>query len=131
MTHALNSWLKSTVRAGSALCEDSDRACFAAREFEGLIKRVHRIATANALRCPRPKLERFQSEESSPSLMFEWHDEASGWHLYFCVRRGPQVRPFVQLDFGGASKSYSKDKPTDADIAAALADYFENWKHEP
>lgn len=125
----LNPWLDSTLRKANRLFEDSDRRSRAARQFVVLLGRVHRLASVSAIRCGTPKLERFQEDESSPSLMVEWFDQASGWHLYFCVRRGPQVKPFVQLNFGG-TKTYTKDEPTDADITQALHDYFESWKHE-
>lgn len=128
----LNPWLESVLRKAVRLYEDSDRVYRAAALFTATIKRVQRIATTSAIRCPEPwpDVERFQPDEGSPVLSLEWYDQSSGWHLYFNVRRGPGVKPFVSLDFYGSPTHYFIENPTDAEIAKALHDYFEEWKRD-
>lgn len=132
MVEPLNPWLASTLRKAQRLYEDSDRATFAAQLFTATIKRVHRLATHSAIRCPEPwpELERFQPDSGSPVLSMEWYDKSAHWHLCFSVRRGAGVKRFVTLDFSGNPERYCIEKPTDADLIKALNDYFETWKRE-
>lgn len=132
MAESLNPWLASVLRKAERLYEDADRVYRAAPLFTATIRRVQKIATHSAIRCPEPwpDVERFQPDEGSPVLSLEWYDQSAGWHLYFHVRRAPGVKPFVTLDFYGNPTHYSIDKPTDEEIARALYDYFEAWKRE-
>lgn len=132
MTPPLNPWLPSILAKARKLFEDSDRVTRAAQLFTSTITRVHRLATSSAIVCPEPwpTVERFQPEEGSPVLLFEWHDQSSGWHLEFAVRRSSGIKPFMSLDFRDAGAGYTIADPTDADIIKGLYDYFENWKRE-
>ncbi len=130
MIEPLNPWLPSILKKAEKLYEDSDRVTHAARLFTATIKRVHRLATHSAIRCPEPwpDVERFQPEEGSPVLTLEWFDKGAHWHLYFSVRRGAGVKPFVALDFSGNPERYDTENPTDTEITKALHDYFEGWR---
>lgn len=123
----LNPWLETTLRKAERLFEDSDRKCFAAMVFLDLIRRVQRLASNSAIRCGEPKLERYQPEEGSPVLQLEWSDPSASWYLCFSVRRAQQQRPSVMVEFNG-TRSFTADKPSDADIIRALNAYFEDWK---
>ena len=128
MSGPLNPWLDVVLRKADRLFEDADRQSFAAREFFGLIKRAHRLATVSAHVAPEPKLERLQLDEGV-LLSLEWLDEESGWYLMLGIRRKAGEKLCQVLEFSGL-ENYATDKPTDADITRAMHDYFQSWRTE-
>ncbi len=130
MATDLNPWLESTVRKAQRICEDSDRRVRADKMFVELVRRAHFLASTGAHSTPTPTIERFDSE-GQVSLLLEWHDAESGWHLYFGVLRRSIQKPVVVLSFFGNPDSYDTDQPSDADMRKALHDYFHAWKKDP
>jgi len=130
MSTDLNPWLESTVRKAQRICEDSDRRWRTDRMFLELVRRVHFLASTGAHGAPTPTIERVDNE-GQVSLLLEWHDRESGWHLYFAVRRQSQQKPVVVLDFCGNPDSYSAEAPSREDMRKALHDYFHAWKVIP
>ncbi len=128
MIAPLNPWLDVVLRKADRLFEDADRQSFAAREFFGLIKRVHLLATASAHVAPEPKLERLHLDSGGVLLSLEWLDKDSGWFLMLGIKRGSMGKPWVVLEFSGNPHTYSGDNPTDAGITKAMHDYFRAWK---
>ncbi len=123
----LNDWLESTMRKAERTVEDADRKSFAAQLFKTLIRDVHEAMVHNAIRAERPKIERFQGEDSV-TLRIEWSDDPSGWYLNFDVARVLGEKPRVQMSMSGNPENYECDAPTKEEMLKGLNDYFESWK---
>jgi len=125
----LNPWLPSALAQARKRTEDADRVARADVLLARYLRHVHDLASRAAIAAPPPKVQRFQPEEGSPVLEFGWYDQASGWELWFSVRRHQGRQPHRCAEFIGVT-TMSYLEPTDQQITEALNEYFEKWKRE-